>query len=94
MDDGQGHDTVNLAQFLGAVENTGLAMLPQWVDSVNIDERINAAGSSWVYDAYQNRDTTAIKKEMPNAWTILCAMQRTLRPFLERHGYTDLLWWK
>jgi hypothetical protein len=42
---------------------------------------------------YINRDIEAIKKKIPIPWRRLKENEPVLRPFYEKYGFRNLLWW-
>jgi hypothetical protein len=42
---------------------------------------------------YDRRDAAALKAELEPEWDLLVQQESELRPWLERLGYRDLLWW-
>lgn len=53
----------------------------------------NVSGDTWLKEAYRVGDPEPIAREMPDEWARLIARRDVLRPFLERFGYRNLLWW-
>lgn len=52
-----------------------------------------SAGAPEIKEAYQNRDAEFLAARFPVEWDLLKQKEETIRPFLERFGYQDLLWW-
>lgn len=54
---------------------------------------VNSRGSHPLKDAYMRRDAEFIKGTIPKTWSLLRSYQSSLRPFMERNGYKNLMWW-
>ena len=55
---------------------------------------VNSRGGDYPFrDSYERRDVEFIKRAIPKTWNLLRSYERSLRPFLERHGYRNLMWW-
>lgn len=85
--------------FVNAIVRIGLsAGYPQyhydWLSSLKPTERINnTPGDCDLRIDYANRDAVALEKKLPAPWRRLKELQPVLRPFLEKYGFKDLLWW-
>ena len=53
----------------------------------------NSSGTYPLKDAYFSGDLEFIKNSLGDAFYMLCQMEFILRPFLEKLGYTDLIWY-
>lgn len=54
---------------------------------------INKSKSEDLKKHYYDRDDVFFKTNHPEMWSHLKNSETILRPFLETHGYTNLLWW-
>ncbi len=85
--------------FVNAIVRVGLSPgYPQyhydWLNSLKPAERINnTPGDCDLRVDYANLDTVALEKKLPGPWRRLKESQPVLRPFLEKYGFTNLLWW-
>ena len=87
-------DPFDLEGFLSAVRNIGLSTPDEWVSELNINKKENdTPGESDLRVYYANRDADAIEKKLPIPWRRLKEEEPVLRPFLEKYGFKDLLWW-
>ena len=86
-------DEFSIAEFAGAVRSTGLTTPDAWLATMDISQRPNTSGSYALKDAYRNRDANLISSTVPELWNKLRESEYLLRPFLEKRGYQNLLWW-
>jgi hypothetical protein len=54
---------------------------------------INTSGQYAMKEAYINRDAGFIKRGLGRDWIMLKNLEMTLQPWLERRGYSNLMWW-
>ena len=54
---------------------------------------VNTKGNYPLKDAYVRRDPEFIKRLIPKTWNLLRSYETSFRPFLERNGYKNLMWW-
>jgi hypothetical protein len=87
-------DPFHQVGFEGAVKLVGLSCPKDWLAQLNPNEKINyTPGECQLRIDYANRDVMAIEKALPEPWRRLRESQPILRPFLESHGFSNLLWW-
>lgn len=80
--------------FLKAVSDIGLSCPPDWVASLTPNVRINnTPGELGLHRNYENGNIAAIEKKLPVPWRRLKENEPVLRPFLEKRGFKNLLWW-
>jgi hypothetical protein len=78
-------------RFNAALKNVGLSSIAGLYDS---SERINSTpGFCDLREDYKNNMTENIEKKIPQVWRRLKEAQPILRPFLEKNGFNNLLWW-
>jgi hypothetical protein len=80
--------------FEAAIIGVGLDCYVNWFTSLRPELKINfTPGECDLRVDYANRNTVALEKKLPELWRRLKESQPILRPFLERYGFTNLLWW-
>lgn len=85
--------------FINAIIGVGLSPgYPQsyydWFNSLTPNDRINdTPGECDLREHYKNGNVLMIEKTLSSPWRRLRESQPILRPFLEKYGFTDLLWW-
>lgn len=80
--------------FLQAVQDVGLPTPPRWVEGLEPQIRINSTpGDCDLREAYQNRDIIVLRKRLATPWRRLQEAEPILRPFLEKRGFKNLMWW-
>lgn len=78
--------------------------LKRATERLNLDQEItktfiqdnpvqNTMGNYPYKKAYLERDSDYFKSKLPDLWTKLKEAEPVLRPFLESHGYRNLIWW-
>lgn len=82
------------AGFLAAVEAVGLSCPEDWTAQLTPEVRVNyTPGGCDMRDDYHRRDISALQRKIPKPWRRLRESEPILRPFLEKYGFTNLLWW-
>src|SRR3990167_7085295 len=81
------------SEFLQALHNVGLAVPRDWVQFIDRTTVDNTSGNYVLKEAYYDGNKRYIQSAVPDMWSRLTAAESYLRPFLERHGYSNLLWW-
>jgi hypothetical protein len=80
--------------FIDACNAAGLCCPDGWRNSLTPSTRINfTPGECDLRADYVSKDKAALEKKLPAPWRRLKEAQPTLRPFLQRHGFKELLWW-
>ncbi len=80
--------------FIETIAAVGLSCPIDWITGLDSETRINdTPGECDLRDDYRNGDIAALKRKLPVPWRRLKEGEPILRPFLESHGFTDLLWW-
>jgi hypothetical protein len=80
--------------FITAVYAVGLTCPDEWVNTIAFRERVNTThGQIDLRQFYLQKDYEAIKLRIPEICQRLEENEPILRPFLEKHGFKDLLWW-
>ncbi len=65
----------------------------KWDDVSGSQDLANASGGHPLKQIYAERDFYSLKAAMPAKVKALQDQERSLRPWLERMGYRDLMWW-
>lgn len=87
-------EPVDKQGFFNAVKAVGFSLPQEWVDSVDFETRVNnTPGECSLREDYNNGDIKAIAKKLPIPWRRLQENEPVLRPFYEKYGFKDLLWW-
>lgn len=82
------------AGFIAAVQGVGIPSTAEWEGSLAPAIRINSTpGECDLRQAYADGDSATIAKRLPQPWRRLRESEPILRPFLERCGFSNLLWW-
>lgn len=87
-------DPFDIGGFLGAVKAVGLSCPDNWIAELDWKKKINdTPGECDLRTYYANGDLRAIKKVIPIPVRHLQDNEVILRPFLEKVGFKDLMWW-
>lgn len=65
----------------------------EWDQILSDKDKSNTAGPNHLKQIYADGDFDRLSHEMPERITALQKHERSLRPWLERMGYENLLWW-
>lgn len=79
---------------LAVAEHWGMPPVAEMGEFAKRWEKQNATGSNWMKVAYRNRRLSEICDQgLRNEIEYLQSCEGVIRPFLERQGYKDLIWW-
>lgn len=71
-----------------------LPFVNQHANSWPLVRSLDRGGAPGLKDAYARGDVAKIKAGLtPAGWTALQTHKNVLQPFLEKHGYKNLMWW-
>lgn len=80
--------------FKAAIDRVGLSCPEEWLNGLDTGKRFNTTpGECDLRQAYTDGDVALIGRKLPVPWRRLKEGEPILRPFLEAHGFRDLLWW-
>lgn len=80
--------------FRAVVNAVGLSCPEEWVAGLDPNTRINdTPGECDLRNDYREGAVDVLKRKLPKPWRRLKEAVPVLRPFLEAHGFKDLLWW-
>lgn len=66
----------------------------QYANKWPVIRSLDRGGAPGLKDAYARGDVAKIKAGLtPAGWTALQTHKNVLQPFLEKHGYKNLMWW-
>lgn len=82
-----------LKRLFDFVELPHESFLIKWAKDWPIKNTVGQSVKNHVANLYKTKNISEISKMIPKEYAYLKSKEDVLKPFLQKHGYKDLIWW-